>query len=99
MTPDVAVHWKRRLRIVALCAAILPVAHPGLAADAEAPAAQYDRPIETLLRVVEQKIATDHTASPAGDAAIDVWKQVIRAVPTTDSARVTRALTIFAKHM
>jgi hypothetical protein len=49
--------------------------------------------------LVEQRIVTDHTSSPAGDSAVDAWKQVIQLVAVTDSARVGNALTTFAIHL
>ncbi len=55
--------------------------------------------IEALLRTIEQKIATDHTTSPAGDSAIDAWKQVLRVIPSIDPVRVRSTLTIFVSHM
>jgi hypothetical protein len=91
-----------RVGVVLLCASVLSIARPGLAADGDAgarSAALADQNIESLLRLVEQKVATDHTSSPAGDSALDAWKQVIHVVSTTDSARVGNALTTFAIHM
>jgi len=85
-----------------LCASILSIACPGRAAaeDAGAPSAmQVDQNIESLLRLVEQRIVTDHTSAPAGDSAVDAWKQVIQVIPITDAARVGNALTTFAIHM
>jgi hypothetical protein len=62
-------------------------------------AATEDPAIEVLLGNVEQKVASDHTSSPAGDSAVDVWKQVIGVIPGTDPARVGNALKAFAIHM
>ena len=101
MTGNSARHRNRRLPMVALCAAILSIAGPGLAADggAGAPAGLVHQPIEALLRVVEQRVAADHTSSPAGDSAIDAWKLVLQAIPSTDPVRASSALTIFSVHM
>jgi hypothetical protein len=91
-----------RVGIAVLCVSFLSIARPGLAAAEAAgatSAAEDDRNIESLLRLVEQKIATDHTSSPAGDSAVDAWKQVLHVIPATDSARVGNALTTFAIHL
>jgi hypothetical protein len=102
MTVNLPTNWKMRIGVVVLCASIVSLSRPGLAADEKAgapSAAQVDQSIESLLRLVEQKIVTDHTSSPAGDSAIDVWKQVIHVIPVTDAVRVGNALTTFAIHM
>jgi hypothetical protein len=102
MTVNLPTNWKMHVGVVVLCASILSVSRPILAADHDpgAPSsAQVDQPIESLLRLVEQKIVTDHTSSPAGDSAVDAWKQVIHVIPATDPVRVGNALTTFAIHM
>jgi len=100
MTMNLSAKWKMHVGVVVFCAGILSIAYRGLAADAGAPpGAQADQNIESLLRLVEQRIVTDHTSSPAGDSAVDAWKQVIQVVAVTDSARVGNALTTFAIHL
>jgi hypothetical protein len=103
MTMNLSTNWKMHVGLAVFCAGILSIAYPGPAAAADAgtpPAAQQaDQNIESLLRLVEQRIVTDHTSSPAGDSAVDAWKQVIQVVPVTDSARVGSALTTFAIHL
>ena len=90
-------------RLTVFCMAILSVGSSSLAADGVAPAApsaaQANQDIEALLRKVERQISTNHTMSPAGDSAVDAWKQVLQVISITDPVRVSNALTIFVTHM
>ena len=101
MTMNLAPNQKARIRLTLFCMATLLIGGPSLAADENGapPAVQTDQNIESLLQMIEQKISTNHTSSPAGDSAVDAWKQVIRVIPATDSARVRNALTTFTVHM
>ena len=110
MTVNLLTGWKTSVGIVVLCASILPVAGPGLAANEDAgsraaarsdptPIGRADQTIESLLRLVEQRILADHTSGPPGESAIDAWKQVLQVIPVTDSARVSNALATFAVHL
>jgi hypothetical protein len=90
------------LRHIVICAAMLSLALPGLAAGKNAgvpPAAQVNQSIELLLHRIEERIYANHTMSPAGDSAVDAWMQVVQAIPAIDPVRAGNALRDFAIRM
>jgi len=83
---------------MALCAGIL-LATGAANADSTQPDAasvNTEQDVEALLKKVEQQISVGHTMYPAGDCAIDTWKQVLQ---QTTSPNARSQLADFVTHM
>lgn len=91
--------WRKIHLCRLMITASLLLGAAGFAGCIPACAAEPQQNIEVLLQNVEQRVSENHTMSPQGDSALDAWEQVMTVVPSTDPARLDKALTDFASHM